>query len=193
MDKLEGLLFRFGIYRCQEGYDCILAAMELVEEDETLLKRLIGGLYPAAAAIPGPASSATSVRPLQKHGMQTLGISQRLPTGALHSHPRREIFCVCCMSICESRKPESKKSILQEPMGSALFCFGLSGSGRALPVRRPVPLPGQRHEPAFLPEMGQWRRGDWALQLRSGEKMPSEVKRMRNGGMLRFLWTDGRK
>ena len=48
MDKLEGLLFRFGIYRCQEGYDCILAAMELVEEDETLLKRLIGGLYPAA-------------------------------------------------------------------------------------------------------------------------------------------------
>ena len=50
MDKLEGLLFRFGIYRCQEGYDCILAAMELVEEDETLLKRLIGGLYPAAAA-----------------------------------------------------------------------------------------------------------------------------------------------
>lgn len=28
MDKLEGLLFRFGIYRCQEGYDCILAAME---------------------------------------------------------------------------------------------------------------------------------------------------------------------
>ena len=24
MDKLEGLLFRFGIYRCQEGYDCIL-------------------------------------------------------------------------------------------------------------------------------------------------------------------------
>lgn len=35
MDKLEGLLFRFGIYRCQEGYDCILAAMELVEEDET--------------------------------------------------------------------------------------------------------------------------------------------------------------
>lgn len=39
MDKLEGLLFRFGIYRCQEGYDCILAAMELVEEDETLLKR----------------------------------------------------------------------------------------------------------------------------------------------------------
>lgn len=50
MDKLEGLLFRFGIYRCQEGYDCILAAMELVEEDETLPKRLIGGLYPAAAA-----------------------------------------------------------------------------------------------------------------------------------------------
>lgn len=45
----------------------------------------------------------------------------------------------------------------------------------------------------FLPEMGQWRRGDWALQLRSGEKMPSEVKRMRNGDMLRFLWTDGRK
>lgn len=30
MDKLEGLLFRFGIYGCQEGYDCILAAMELV-------------------------------------------------------------------------------------------------------------------------------------------------------------------
>ena len=50
MDKLEGLLFRFGIYRCQEGYDCILAATELVVEDETLLKRLIGGLYPAAAA-----------------------------------------------------------------------------------------------------------------------------------------------
>ena len=196
MDKLEGLLFRFGIYRCQEGYDCILAAMELVEEDETLLKRLIGGLYPAAAARCG--NTRTSVErnirtSIAKAWDATLGISQRLPTGALHSHPRREIFCVCCMSICESRKPESKKSILQEPMGSALFCFGLSGSGRALPVRRPVPLPGQRHEPAFLPEMGQWRRGDWALQLRSGEKMPSEVKRMRNGGMLRFLWTDGRK
>lgn len=133
MDKLEGLLFRFGIYRCQEGYDCILAAMELVEEDETLLKRLIGGLYPAAA-IPGPASSATSVRPLQKHGMQTLGISQRLPTGALHSHPRREIFCVCCMSICESRKPESKKSILQEPMGKrpVLLRFIREAAGRFL-------------------------------------------------------------
>lgn len=38
MDKLEGLLFRFGIYRCQEGYDCILAAMELVEEDGRVAK-----------------------------------------------------------------------------------------------------------------------------------------------------------
>ena len=44
MDKLEGLLFRLGIYKCQEGYDCIWTAMELVEEDETLLRRLMGGL-----------------------------------------------------------------------------------------------------------------------------------------------------
>ena len=50
MDKLEGLLFRLGIYKCQEGYDCIWTAMELVEEDETLLRRLMGGLYAATAA-----------------------------------------------------------------------------------------------------------------------------------------------
>lgn len=177
MDKLEGLLFRFGIYRCQEGYDCILAAMELVEEDETLLKRLIGGLYPAAAARCGNTRTSVErniVRPLQKHGMQTLGISQRLPTGALHSHPRREIFCVCCMSICESRKPESKKSILQEPMGSALFCFGLSGSGRALPVRRPVPLPGQRHEPAFSLKWGSGAGETGPCSSGAGRRCPAK-------------------
>ena len=145
MDKLEGLLFRFGIYRCQEGYDCILAAMELVEEDETLLKRLIGGLYPAAAACCG--NTRTSVErnirtSIAKAWDANPGYFSKIAHRTLHSHPRREIFCVCCMSICESRKPESKKSILQEPMGSALFCFGSSGSGRALPVRRPVPLPG---------------------------------------------------
>lgn len=157
MDKLEGLLFRFGIYRCQEGYDCILAAMELVEEDETLLKRLIGGLYPAAAARCG--NTRTSV---ERNIRTSIAKAWDANPGYFSKIAHRSIF-------------------------------GLSGSGRALPVRRPVPLPGQRHEPAFLPEMGQWRRGDWALQLRSGEKMPSEVKRMRNGGMLRFLWTDGRK
>ena len=62
-------------------------------------------------------------------------------------------------------------------------------------IRLPLPVafPGGKARAGVFPEMGQWRRGDWALQLRSGEKMPSEVKRMRNGDMLRFLWTDGQK
>ena len=165
MDKLEGLLFRFGIYRCQEGYDCILAAMELVEEDETLLKRLIGGLYPAAAARCG--NTRTSVE-------RNIRTSLAKAWDANPGHPRREIFCVCCMSICESRKPESKKSILQEPMGSALFCFGLSGSGRALPVRRPVPLPGQRHEPAFSLKWGSGAGETGPCSSGAGRRCPAK-------------------
>ena len=46
MDKLEKLMFELGIYQCQEGYDCILAAMELVVEDPKRLKRLTKVLYP---------------------------------------------------------------------------------------------------------------------------------------------------
>ena len=50
MDKLEKLMFELGIYQCQEGYDCILAAMELVVEDPKRLKRLTKVLYPLTAA-----------------------------------------------------------------------------------------------------------------------------------------------
>ena len=50
VDKLEKLMFELGIYQCQEGCDCILAAMELVVEDPKRLKRLTKVLYPLTAA-----------------------------------------------------------------------------------------------------------------------------------------------
>lgn len=78
-------------------------------------------------------------------------------------------------------------------MGSALFCFGSSGKRQGASWYAGRAVTGVKARAGVFPEMGQWRRGDWALQLRSGEKMPSEVKRMRNGDMLRFLWTDGQK
>ena len=83
MDKLEGLLFRLGIYKCQEGYDCIWTAMELVEEDETLLRRLMGGLYAATAARCGNTRTRVERR-------------------------RQETFFVCCTSICGSKRWKSK-------------------------------------------------------------------------------------
>lgn len=47
VDKLEKLMFELGIYQCQEGYDCILAAMELVVEDPKRLKRLTKSVVPS--------------------------------------------------------------------------------------------------------------------------------------------------
>lgn len=111
MDKLEGLLFRLGIYKCQEGYDCIWTAMELVEEDETLLRRLMGGLYAATAARCGNTRTRVerNIRaPSPRRGRQIRSISRKSPIERLHSRLRQETFFVCCTSICGSKRWKSK-------------------------------------------------------------------------------------
>ncbi len=111
MDKLEGLLFRLGIYKCQEGYDCIWTAMELVEEDETLLRRLMGGLYAATAARCGNTRTRVerNIRSsIAKAWEANPSISRKSPIERLHSRLRQETFFVCCTSICGSKRWKSK-------------------------------------------------------------------------------------
>ena len=51
MRELRKLLYRFGIYKTQEGYDPLLVAVELILEDFELLSSLTKRLYPIVAAI----------------------------------------------------------------------------------------------------------------------------------------------
>lgn len=53
MRELRKLLYRFGIYRTQEGYEPLLIAVELILEDEDLLGNLTKELYPKVAALCG--------------------------------------------------------------------------------------------------------------------------------------------
>ena len=51
MRELRKLLYRFGIYKTQEGYEPLLVAVELILEDFELLGCLTKRLYPIVAAI----------------------------------------------------------------------------------------------------------------------------------------------
>ena len=51
MRELRKLLYRFGIYKTQEGYDPLLVAVELILENFELLGSLTKWLYPMVAAI----------------------------------------------------------------------------------------------------------------------------------------------
>ena len=46
MRELRKLLYRFGIYKTQEGYEPLLVAVELILEDFELLGCLTKRLYP---------------------------------------------------------------------------------------------------------------------------------------------------
>ena len=51
MRELRKLLYRFGIYKTQEGYEPLLVAVELILEDVDLLGSLTKTLYPKVAAM----------------------------------------------------------------------------------------------------------------------------------------------
>ena len=53
MRELRKLLYRFGIYKTQEGYEPLLVAVELILENFELLGCLTKWLYPVVAAICG--------------------------------------------------------------------------------------------------------------------------------------------
>ena len=110
MDKLEGLLFRLGIYKCQEGYDCIWTAMELVEEDETLLRRLMGGLYAATAARCGNTRTRVE-RNIRSSIAKAWEANPEYFSQIAHrtiTQPPTSGDFVCCTSICGSKRWKSK-------------------------------------------------------------------------------------
>ena len=49
MRELRKLLYRFGIYKTQEGYEPLLVAVELILEDGDLLGSLTKSLYKSEA------------------------------------------------------------------------------------------------------------------------------------------------
>ena len=51
MRELRKLLYRFGIYKTQEGYEPLLVAVELILENFELLGCLTKWLYPVVSAI----------------------------------------------------------------------------------------------------------------------------------------------
>ncbi|MFR8874457.1 MAG: sporulation initiation factor Spo0A C-terminal domain-containing protein [Oscillospiraceae bacterium] len=51
MRELRKLLYRFGIYKTQEGYEPLLVAVELILEDPERLSCLSRRLYPTVAVL----------------------------------------------------------------------------------------------------------------------------------------------
>ena len=102
MRELRKLLYRFGIYKTQEGYEPLLVAVELILEDFELLGCLTKRLYPIVAAIcestPG-AWNATFVSASQEPGRPIQLCSPSLPSVPFPSPLPPAISYLCYITI----------------------------------------------------------------------------------------------